>query len=218
MLNAMTIVSSEAAKTKDEGGRMKNEKKQNVALTMSEHAVNPAVLSAQWRYRHPAVLLHWLLAILIAGMLGLGWYMMSIEKEPGSDWYFNLHRSLGLTVAGLVLLRLIWRVSHKPAELPDSVPFWEKKLSFATHGLLYTCMVVMPLTGYLGASYNKSGVAFFGLKLPFWAANSRELSKLFFTIHSTLVWVLVAVIVIHVLAGFKHLLVDKDKVFQRMWF
>ena len=185
---------------------------------MSEHAVNPAILSAQWRYGRPAVLLHWLVAILIAGLLGLGWYMMSIEKEPGSEWYFNLHRSLGLTLAGLVVLRLIWRISHKPAELLDSVPFWEKKLSLATHWLLYACIVVMPLTGYLGASYNKSGVAFFGLKLPFWAANSRDLSKLFFTIHSTLVWVLVAVIVLHVLAGFKHLLVDKDNVFQRMWF
>ena len=181
-------------------------------------AVNPAIVSAQWRYGSGAVSLHWLVAILIAGMLGLGWYMMSIEKEPGSEWYFNLHRSLGLTVAGLILLRLIWRISHKPAELPDSVPFWERKLSLATHWLLYTCMVIMPLTGYLGASYNKSGVAFFGLKLPFWAANSRELSKLFFTIHSTLVWVFVAAIVLHVLSGFKHLLVDKDKVFQRMWF
>jgi cytochrome b561 len=79
-------------------------------------------------------------------------------------------------------------------------------------------MVVMPLTGFLGASYNKSGVAFFGLKLPLWAAPSRELSKLFFTIHSTLVWVIVAAVVLHALGGFKHLLVNKDKVFQRMWF
>jgi cytochrome b561 len=185
---------------------------------MIGHTVSPAIPGTQWRYSRPALFLHWLVAILIVGLLGLGWYMMAIEKEPGSDWYFNLHRSLGLTVAGLVVLRVLWRLSHWPAELPDSVAFWEEKLSLATHWLLYACMVVMPLTGYLGASYNKSGVAFFGLKLPFWAANSRELSKLFFTIHATLVWVLVAAVVLHVLAGFKHLLVDKDKVFQRMWF
>ena len=185
---------------------------------MSEQAISPALPGAQWKYGRPAVVLHWLVAILIAGLLGLGWYMMEIEKEPGADWYFDLHRSLGLTLAGLVALRVVWRLSHRPAELPDGVPFWEKKFSLAAHWLLYTCMVVMPLTGFLGASYNKSGVAFFGLKLPLWAAPSRELSKLFFTIHSTLVWVIAATVVLHALGGFKHLLVNKDKVFQRMWF
>ena len=185
---------------------------------MSEQVVSPALPVTQWRYSRPALYLHWLVAILIVGLLCLGWYMMEIEKEPGSDWYFNLHRSLGLTLAGLVVLRLLWRLSHRPAELPDNVPFWEKKLSLATHWLLYACIVVMPLTGYLGSAYNKSGVAFFGLKLPFWAATSRELSKLFFTIHATLVWVIVAAVVVHALGGFKHLLLDKDKVFHRMWF
>jgi len=185
---------------------------------VAEQTLSPAIANGHWRYSHPAITLHWLIAVFVVGLLGLGWYMMSIERQPGADWYFDLHRSLGLVLAGLVVLRVLWRVSHKPAELPDSVPFWQKKLSFATHGLLYACMVVMPLTGYLGASYNRSGVAFFGLKLPFWAPNSRNLSKLFFTIHEALVWVLVAAIVLHALGGLKHLPVDKDKVFQRMWF
>jgi cytochrome b561 len=185
---------------------------------MTEPAVSAAIVDANWKYRPPAVVLHWLVALLIVGMFGLGWYMMSIEKEPGSDWYFNLHRSLGLTVAGLVVLRVIWRLSHWPAELPAGVSMWDRKLSLAAHWLLYACMVVMPLTGYLGASYSKDGAAFFGHPLPFWGAASRDLSKLFFTIHAALVWVFVAVIVLHALGGLKHLLVDKDKVFQRMWF
>lgn len=185
---------------------------------MGEKFVSPPGIGGYWKYRLPAVVLHWLVALLIVGLFGLGWYMMSVERQPGADWYFNLHRSLGLTLAALVVLRVLWRLSHRPQELPESVPFWEKKLSLAAHWLLYACMVVMPLTGYLGSAYNKSGVAFFGLPLPFWAAPSRNLSKLFFTIHESLVWVFVAVIVLHALAGFKHLLIDKDKVFQRMWF
>src|SRR4051794_4060534 len=62
-----------------------------------------------WRYSPPAVVLHWLIALLIATLFGLGWYMMEIERQPGADWYFNLHRSLGLSVAVLVVLRVIWR-------------------------------------------------------------------------------------------------------------
>ncbi len=185
---------------------------------MRTQALSPASPDAHWRYSPPAVILHWLVALLIVALFGLGWYMMSIEKQPGSDWYFKLHRSLGLTVAGLIVLRLLWRASHRPAELPDGVPFWEKKLSLAAHWLLYAFMVVMPLTGYLGSAYNKSGAAFFGYQLPFWSGPNRDLSKLFFTIHEALVWVFVAAIVLHALAGFKHLLINRNKVFQRMWF
>lgn len=185
---------------------------------MRTQALNPVSPDAHWRYSPPAVILHWLVALLIVTLFGLGWYMMEIERQPGADWYFNLHRSLGVTVAALIVLRLIWRASHQPAPLPGAVPFWEQKLSLAAHWMLYACMIVMPLTGFLGASYNKSGVAFFGHQLPFRSGPDRNLSKLFFTIHESLVWIFVSVIVLHALAGLKHLVVNKDKVFQRMWF
>jgi cytochrome b561 len=182
-------------------------------------ALSPAATDAHWRYGPPAIVLHWLVALLIFTMFGLGWYMMAIEHRPGgADWWFNLHRSLGLTAGGLIVLRLLWRASHQPAPLPGAVPFWERKLSLAAHWLLYACMIVMPLTGYLGAAYSKSGAAFFGYRLPFWSGPGRDLSKLFFTIHSSLVWVFVTVIVLHAAGGLKHLLANKDKVFHRMWF
>src|SRR3954464_3573319 len=147
---------------------------------MSDAHVNLTTGSPNWKYSAPAIALHWLIALLIVFLLCLGWYMMEIEREPGADWYFNLHRSLGLVAGGLVLVRALWRATHRPVELPDTVPFWERNLALAAHWLLYACMIVMPLTGYLGASYNKSGVTFFGLLLPFWSGPSRELSKLFF--------------------------------------
>ena len=71
-----------------------------------------------WRYSPPAVVLHWLIALFIFTLFVLGRYIMTIEHRPGgADWWFNLHRSLGLTVAGFVVLRILWRVSHRPAEL-----------------------------------------------------------------------------------------------------
>lgn len=174
--------------------------------------------TAAWRYGKPAIVLHWVLAVLIVVMAGLGWYMMTVEKQPQGPWYFDLHRSLGLVVATLVLARLVWRLTHGPAPLPASLPRWQARLASATHALLYLCMIVMPVTGILGAEYNRSGLAFFGVPLLMVSAPNRELSHLFFNIHSATVWVLVALVVVHAAAGLKHLLVDQDAVFQRMWF
>jgi cytochrome b561 len=172
---------------------------------------------AAWRYGRPAIALHWLLAALITFLVGLGWYMMTIERLPQGPWYFDLHRSIGLLVFGLVVLRILWRLLHRPAPLPASLPRWQVQLSSLTEALLYACMVVLPVTGYLGTSHSKSAVKFFGLALPVWAAPDRTASHLFFQIHSVTVWVLVGLVALHAAGGLKHLLVDRDGVFQRMW-
>ena len=184
---------------------------------MIKASTSYSALNSSWRYGGPAILLHWLLALLLTGMVALGWFMMEIEGTPGSDWYFDLHKSIGLIVATLVLLRLLWRAGHAPQALPAHLPQWQMKFATLTHWLLYAAMVVMPVTGFIGASLSKDGVAFFGLALPVWASPNHDLSEQFFGIHAIAAWVLVAVVALHALAGLKHLLVDKDGVFQRMW-
>lgn len=185
---------------------------------MENNGMNPPVATTAWRYGGLAIFLHWILAIAIAGMAGLGWYMMSIEKAPNSRWYFDLHKSFGLLVFALVLLRVLWRFTHKPAELPASVPKWQIEVSSITQCLLYACMILLPIAGFLGASYSKSGVVFFGLRMPAWSVPNHDMSELFFSIHSALAWVLVALVALHAAAGLKHLLIDRDDVFQRIWF
>lgn len=165
-----------------------------------------------------AVLLHWTLAVLIIGMIGLGWYMMEIEDDPGSAWFFNLHKSIGLVIAGLVLLRLVWRLGHPPAPLPDSVPAWQASASKAGHRLLYAAMIAMPVFGIIGSLLSKKGILFFGLALPRVFEANHDLAELFFEAHSITTWILIGLISLHALAGLKHLLIDKDGVFQRMWF
>jgi len=178
-------------------------------------ATEESTAAANWRYAAPAVALHWILAVLITGMAAVGWYMVSIEDQPGSDWYFDTHKSTGLVVAALVAARLAWRLTHRPRPLPASVPAWQDKLSGITHLLLYVLMVLMPVTGYLGASYSKYGVPFFGADTPHWAAVDKDTSELLFTVHSVLVWVLAALVAIHVAGGLRHLLL-RDGVFERM--
>jgi cytochrome b561 len=177
----------------------------------SEPSVRP-----RWRYGTPAIVLHWTIAALIVFLVTLGWWMMTIERTPQGPWYFDLHRSFGIVLAVLVVLRIAWRASHRPDPLPPDVPRWQVKLSALTQWLLYACMVVMPLTGLIGTMYGRDPGHFFGIALP-QIAVSRPAHRLLFQIHSTTVWVLVALVALHVAGAIKHLLVDRDTVFQRMW-
>lgn len=170
-----------------------------------------------WRYTRTAVWLHWLLAVVLAAQVGLGWYMLSIEDQPNSGFYFNLHKSIGLVIATLVVLRIFWRLTHPRRALPDDTPGWERALAATSQALLYVVMVAMPVTGYLGASYSKHPVALFGLPLPTWATPNHDLQEQFFGFHGNLAWVLVGIVGLHLLGALKHLLVDHDGVFQRMW-
>lgn len=170
-----------------------------------------------WHYDALSRHLHWLLALLIISMLSVGFYMMSIADDPDSHNYFALHKSFGLITAAVVLLRILWRIKNKTAPLPSSVGKWQAKLARLMHMMLYACVIIMPTMGFLGSSYGKFGVAFFGWQLPDWTTKNPDLSQLFFNIHGIVAWVLVVLISLHVLAAFKHLMIDKDGVFQRMW-
>ncbi|MFC7286475.1 cytochrome b [Herminiimonas glaciei] len=185
---------------------------------MSTYGFKSATARGEWRYSKPAVLLHWLIAILIAAQLGIGWYMMAIEEQPGSIWYFDIHKSFGLVVLGLVVLRIIWRATHKPAALPMTVPAWQVTLIHVTEWALYLCMLAMPIIGFVGASYSKKGITFFGTPLPSWFSPNHDTAETFFGLHSIIAWVLVALIALHALGGLKHFFIDKDRIFQRMWF
>ena len=185
---------------------------------MSYSKKNRRLMHSRWHYGVPAILLHWLLAILVSSLAGLGWYMLSIEDRPGSGWYVDLHKSLGLVVFALVVMRWIWRIGHQPGPLPASVSVLQSRVAVLTHWLLYACLFLMPVTGIAGASFSKDGLIFFGTRLPRLVTPNHDLAERFFDLHGIVIWVLVGLIAIHVLASLKHLLIDKDGVFQRMWF
>lgn len=183
-----------------------------------QREVSFAPAPAAWRYSAIARTLHWILALLIVFTIALGWRMMFIEKEPGAEQWFDLHRSIGLTIFTLVAVRLVWRLTHRPEPLPADMPAWQAKLAAVTHGLLYVLMFVIPITGYFGASYTKAGVKWFGTATPQWAVPNHDLAEQLFEIHGTLVWVLVALVALHVAGALKYWLIDKDGTFQRMGF
>jgi cytochrome b561 len=186
-------------------------------ITVSRHAIAARSAQSPTGYTPVAILLHWAMTVLIAAMVGLGWYMTSIEEQPGSQRYFELHMSIGLIVAALLLYRVFWRLTHRPPALPATMPAWQRAAARATHGFLYAAMALMPITGFIGASLATSGVVFFGHPLPRWLMADHDAAEQLFSIHSLTATLLVAAVALHILAGLKHLMLDKDGVFQRMW-
>lgn len=171
------------------------------------------------RYSRTAIALHWIIAVLVLAQFALGWWMIGIPNDPPglqADW-FNLHKSIGLTVGVLVLVRLAWRFWHPAPPLPATLPRWQAFAARANHALLYACMIVMPLSGYLGSSFTKYPIKYFGLTLPRLGWDAPALKDLFSAIHYATVWIFMALAALHIVAALKHLLVGRDGVFERMW-
>ncbi len=138
------------------------------------------------------------------------------KGTPERTYWFNLHKSIGITVGVLVLVRLLWRATHRPPALPSTMPRWEAAAAHVNHVVLYACLLLMPLSGFLASNFSKFGVKFFGTQIgPFFREDQAWRDGLQ-EVHEILSYVLVALVVVHVLAAFKHLLIDRDAVFSRM--
>lgn len=177
-----------------------------------------ATAASAWHYRVSAIPLHWSMALLLIAMSILGFCMVSVEDEPGSVWFFDTHNSVGLIMAFVIAVRVAWRLMNRPEALPAAVPAWQRRLASVTQAMLYAMMVLMPLTGYLGSSYGTAGVELFGVATPQWTLPDQEKANLFFSVHSTLIWVLMITVVVHLVGALRHLFIARDGVFQRMWF
>lgn len=178
-------------------------------LSQGAHAPAP-------RYAGAMIALHWLIAVGIIGLLALGLYMVGLPKGlPLKATLLNLHKSVGLTVFLLVLLRIMARVAFHRPPLPPMRP-WQRAAARTTQGLLYVAMVGMPVCGYLGSSFNRYGTRFWGMALPKWGWDDAGLRELFFGLHEALGYLLIFLIVLHVAGALKHQLIDRDNLLARM--
>ena len=136
------------------------------------------------RYDGTSIILHWLTALLIFALFGLGWYMTDLPKgSEARTYFFALHKSIGLTAACVVLVRLTWRLRHPAPRLPDSLRAWQRTLAGAAHSLLYALLVAQPLSGYLSSSFTKYPTRWWGIPLPQWGWQDADLNTLFTDIH-----------------------------------
>mgnify|MGYP003595007596 FL=1 len=168
-------------------------------------------------YTATAKALHWGIAVLIFGMLGLGFYMTGLDLSPTKLQLFSWHKWAGVTVFMLVVVRLAWRVTHRPPALPAHMPALERFAAHAGHHLLYVLMIAIPLSGWLMSSAKGFQTVWFGvLPLPDLLAKDKALGNLLETVHFVLNYTLIAVLLGHVGAALKHHFIDRDDVLTRM--
>lgn len=173
---------------------------------------------SELRYGNVAIALHWLVAALVLVQIAWGWGMQEIPKQPPglrAD-AFNVHKSIGLTILVLMVVRLAWRLRHPPPPLPE-MPQWQRILARGNHAVLYIALFVMPVAGYLGSVFSGYPVKAFGITLPAWGWRDDTIKSTMSAVHLATSWVLVAAIALHLAAALKHALVDRDGLLRRMW-
>lgn len=107
-------------------------------------AARPDLLAAPaTRHDRTVIMLHWIIALLIFVLLGIGWYMVGIPRHtPARGYYYNLHKSLGIVSGGLVVALLAWRATHRPPPLPPSMPAWERGAAHLSHVVFYALSLI----------------------------------------------------------------------------
>ena len=169
-------------------------------------------------YTRPAILFHWLIALLIIGAFTMGLVMTDIHGiTPTKLKYYSWHKWAGVTILALATLRLLWRLSHRVPDYPAGMPRWERSAAHHLHTLLYVLMFAVPLSGYFYTLSAGVPVVYFGLfRLPVLIEANPELKPVLQALHYWLNMGLAGAVGLHIAAALKHAFIDRDGVIKRM--
>lgn len=171
---------------------------------------------APGRYGGVAIAFHWLLAAGLIATFAVGLYMHELPMSPTRLKLFNWHKWAGVTLLALSVLRLLWRIGHRPpADLP--APAWQQRAAHAVHWALYALYLLVPLAGWAYSSAAGFPVVWLGvLPLPDFVAPDKALAELMKQRHAVLAWTLAVLAALHVAAALKHHFIDRDGLLDRM--
>lgn len=173
------------------------------------------------RYSRGSILLHWLTAAAFAVQLGLGWRM---DAAPGPQTFavFQLHKSIGITILLLTLVRIGWRLAHPVPAYSAGLKRWERALARIVHVSFYLALLLMPLSGWLIVSTSRTRIPtiLFGTipwpHLPVPQGSAAVVNSLADNVHSTLAVLVLVLIGLHILGALKHQFLDRDDELGRM--
>ncbi|MBA4117404.1 MAG: cytochrome b [Candidatus Puniceispirillum sp.] len=163
-----------------------------------------------------AKVLHWVVGLAMIGIVIAGLIMTDMDQtNPVRGQIYMIHKSVGVTILALVLVRFLWRLANPVPALPGDMPAWQSLLAHLNIYLLYALMFSMALSGFL-MSYSSYGVPFFGLMTFKGEGISPDLGKFFHTVHVFLPYVLYASFTAHIVGALYHHFVRKDNILRRM--
>ena len=172
--------------------------------------------SSPHRYTRTAIALHWLMAVGLIGAIGMGWWISELPMSVQRLKLINWHKWAGIALLSLALVRLVWRLSHRPPPEPP-MPAWQAKAAAAAHGLLYVLMFLVPLLGWAYSNAAGFPVVWFGvLPLPDFVGTDKELAPTLKGLHKIAAWTLAVLILAHLGAALKHQFLDRDRLLARM--
>lgn len=169
------------------------------------------------RYTGVAISLHWLIALGIFCVLPLGVYMHELPPSPDKIQLYAYHKWLGISILMLVVIRILWRVTHQPPALPAGMTVKEQRIAQAIGFGMYLFMVLSPITGWLMSSaLGKPVVLFNLLPLPDLIGADKPTGEMLKEVHEVCNYVFSTLIALHILAAIKHQFKDRDGTLARM--
>lgn len=174
--------------------------------------------TALLRYDSGAVALHWLTVALVLVQLYLGFTFADMERGPVRSELFTWHKTVGATILLVSLARLAWRLAHRPPPFPESMPRWERVAAVWNHRFFYILLIALPLTGLATVSAGRSGVTRLAgdVPLPLIPGIPEQAGDGLGAAHEILVFVTLALLVLHVGAALKHQFIDRSRAAGRM--
>lgn len=162
--------------------------------------------------------LHGVMAIMIIGLLAVGLYMTDLEPSPDKWQLYSVHKAIGMAVLVLIIVRILWRAAHTPPPPLSTHALWEQRLAQLVHLLLYFGMTVMPVSGYIMSSAGGHDISIFGLfNVPLLVPKNEGLGGIAREIHEIAGYALITAVVLHILGGLKHAIIDRDATLGRMF-
>ncbi|WP_029933364.1 cytochrome b [Thiomicrospira pelophila] len=164
------------------------------------------------------IALHWLIAVTIFGLFGLGLWMVDLTYY--SAWYRtapDLHRSIGVLVVSLMVFRLLWRLANPKVELIPTHKNWERKLAHVTHALMYGLMLLLAISGYMITTAKGQPLHVFDwFSIPAISTGIEYQEDIAGDLHEIFAWSLIGLALLHIAGALKHHFVDRDNTLKRM--